>query len=70
MNVLLEHESKTIEAGSERVVAMSIKALALGTVAERLSQQPLGSVWRFQGFLANARQGKSVVLHIQDFVQD
>jgi primosomal replication protein N len=47
-----------------------VKAVAFGTLAERLAKQVIGSVWRFNGFLANARQGKSVVFHIQDFLQD
>jgi primosomal replication protein N len=70
LNVQLEHESQVTEAGTQRTVNVVVKAVALGTVAERLARQALGSVWRFQGFLANARQGKSVVFHIQEFVQD
>jgi primosomal replication protein N len=39
-------------------------------LAERLAKQAVGSVWTFQGFLATPRQGKSVVLHVQEFQQD
>ena len=39
-------------------------------VAERLARQALGSLWRFQGFLATPGNGKHPVLHIQDFQQD
>jgi primosomal replication protein N len=46
-----------------------LKAMAFGALAERLVKQSIGSRWKFQGFLANARQGKSVVLHIQEFSQ-
>jgi primosomal replication protein N len=49
---------------------MVIKAVAFGSQAERLAAQAIGSEWRFKGFLANARQGKTVVFHIQDFLQD
>jgi len=66
----LEHESSLQEDGQTRQVKASVKALAIGAVAERLHRQPLGSVWRFSGFLATPRNGKSVVFHIQEFQQD
>jgi primosomal replication protein N len=65
----LEHESQLQEAGGVRTVKMVIKAVAYGAHAERLAKQAVGSNWTFKGFLANARQGKSVVFHIQDFLQ-
>jgi primosomal replication protein N len=46
-----------------------LKAMAFGALAERLVKQSIGSRWEFKGFLANARHGKSVVLHIQEFSQ-
>ena len=70
LNLRLEHESEVLEAGGKRVVKVVVKAVAFGTLAERLAKQALGSVWRFNGFLANARQGKTVVFHIQEFQQD
>jgi primosomal replication protein N len=70
LNLRLEHESETQEAGQPRQIKVAVKAVAFGTLAERLVQQPLGSVWRFGGFLGNARHGKSIVLHIQEFSQD
>jgi len=70
LNLRLEHESEVIEAGGQRTVKVAMKAVAFGTLAERLAKQAIGSVWSFSGFLANARQGKSVVFHIQDFLQD
>ena len=69
LNCRLEHESQVQEAGGIRTVKMTIKAVAFGSDAERLAQQAIGSNWNFKGFLANARQGKSVVFHIQDFLQ-
>lgn len=53
-----------------RKVQLKLRALAIGSMAERLAKQSVGSVWTFQGFLATPRQGKSVVLHIQQFQQD
>ncbi|MCF8211396.1 MAG: primosomal replication protein N [Rhodoferax sp.] len=70
LNLQLDHASELSEAGSVRQVKVSVKAVALGTLAERLAKQEIGSVWRFTGFVANARHGKSVVFHILDFLQD
>ena len=69
LNCRLEHESQIQEAGGIRTVKMAIKAVAFGSLAERLAKQAIGSECDFKGFLANARQGKSVVFHIQDFLQ-
>ena len=70
IDLLLEHESEQAEAGSTRQVAMAMKAVAFGAVAEALAAQKMGSQWRFDGFLAAARGGKHPVLHIQSFVPD
>ena len=70
IDVLLEHESEQTEAGSNRKVAMAMKAVAFGATAEALAAQQMGSQWRFSGFLAAARGGKHPVLHIQSFVPD
>jgi primosomal replication protein N len=67
IDLTLEHESEQQEAGSKRQVALAVKAVAFGTVAESLRAQVLGSAWRFSGFLAAARGGKHPVLHIQSF---
>ena len=66
----LECESQVEEAGQTRQVKVDVKAVALGAVAERIGKQPIGSVWKFTGFLATPRNGKHVVLHIQEFQQD
>ena len=70
LDVILEHASEVLEAGQNRKVQLKIRALAIGSIAERLVKQAVGSVWTFKGFLATPRQGKSVVLHIQEFQQD
>jgi primosomal replication protein N len=69
LNLVLEHESEVLETGAKRQVKAVLKAMAFGALAERLVKQSIGSRWKFQGFLANARHGKSVVLHIQEFSQ-
>ena len=70
VDLRLEHESTMSEAGQPRQVKAALKAVAFGAVAERLARQALGSLWRFQGFLATPGNGKHPVLHIQDFQQD
>jgi primosomal replication protein N len=70
LDLILEHASEVQEAGQNRKVQLKIRALAIGSLAERLVKQAVGSVWTFNGFLATPRQGKSVVLHIQEFQQD
>jgi primosomal replication protein N len=69
LNITLEHSSEVVQVGVKRAVGLEIKALAFGVVAEQLAKQALGSHWKFNGFLANARQGKNVVFHIQEFLQ-
>jgi len=67
LDVRLEHVSRVEEAGQQREVKANLKSVALGTVAERMAQQALGSEWQFTGFLASPRNSKNVVLHIQNF---
>jgi primosomal replication protein N len=70
LNLKLEHESDVQEASQIRQVKAALKAVAFGSVAERLVKQAIGSVWRFTGFLATPKNGKNVVFHIQEFSQD
>jgi primosomal replication protein N len=69
LDLRLEHESEVHEAGASRQVKVALKAVAFGADAEALARQAVGSLWRFTGFLANPRNGKHPVLHIQQFVQ-
>ncbi len=70
LDLILEHASEVQEAGQARKVQLKLRALAFGSLAETLVKQAVGSVWTFKGFLATPRQGKSVVLHRQEFQQD
>ena len=67
LNFRLEHESQIEEAGQQRQVKLAVKAVAFGSLAETLVKQPIGSPWRFSGFLATPRNGKHPVLHINSF---
>jgi primosomal replication protein N len=70
LNIKLDSDSEVQEAGQLRQVKVSVKSVALGSVAERLVKQAIGSQWWFKGFLATPRNGKSVVFHIQEFSED
>ena len=67
LNLKLEHSSSVVESGQAREIKAAIKALAFGSLAERLAIQAIGSIWRFSGFVASPRNGKNVVFHIQEF---
>jgi primosomal replication protein N len=67
VNLVLEHESTVTEMDTPRQVKLQLRAVAFGAQAEALSRQGLDSVCEFHGFLANARNGKGVLFHIQDF---
>jgi primosomal replication protein N len=69
LDLRLEHESLLQEAGQDRQVKASVKAVAFGAQAERLARQAIGSNWRFHGFVATPRNGKTLVFHIQEFSQ-
>lgn len=70
LNLVLEHESTVTEMDTARLVKLQLKAVAFGSLAESLSRQGLDSVCSFNGFLANARNGKGTVFHIQDFSKE
>jgi primosomal replication protein N len=61
----LEHQSDQSDGGFARRVALRIKAKALGVWAETFAHQPIGAVWRFQGFMASPGNTRQVVLHVQ-----
>jgi len=71
LDMELVHESSVSEAGQARQISMVVRAIALGSLAESLSRQSVGSLWRFTGFLAAARSkpqpSKVLVFHIQSF---
>ena len=66
LNLKLEHASSVTEAGQARRITAMAKAVALGSMAERLAKQAIGSIWTFSGFLATPRNGKHIVFHIQE----
>jgi primosomal replication protein N len=70
IDVELSHQSQVSEAGQLRTVNMSLVAIALGPMSERISRLALGAQAEFIGFLAPKslkQNGKQTVFHIQDF---
>lgn len=67
LNLVLEHESRQIEAGTPRQVNLQMRAVVFGDMANTLSREPLMQAMEFHGFLAHARASKGVVFHIQSF---
>ena len=67
LDMRLEHGSDVQEVGQTRQAKASLKAVALGSVAERLVQQALGQEFRFTGFISSPRNSKQIIFHIQDF---
>ena len=57
IDLRLEPESTVTEAAQPRQIKAALKAVAFGAVAERLARQALGSLGRFQGFLATPGNG-------------
>ena len=70
LDLRLTHESEQAEAGQPRQVRLTLKAVAIGLMAERLNDHAVGLRARFTGFLASPRQSRQVVFHIQDFQPD
>jgi primosomal replication protein N len=71
LDLELSHESEVEEAGQKRQVKLVVKAVALGSLAEALVKQHVGSRWCFSGFLAASRNkpqpSRQLVFHIQAF---
>ena len=64
LDMSLKHESMVSEDGQPRKVSMELRAVALGQVTRSLSSMVLGTEALFAGFLAAARNGRGLLLHI------
>lgn len=68
LDIVLRHEGQQAEAGGVRKVNLELRAVAFGNLAETLRRWTLGQAGDFAGFLASARNGKGVVLHVTQAV--
>jgi primosomal replication protein N len=64
LNLGLKHESTLSEDGQPRKVSMEMRAVAIGGITQPLGTMALGSEALFGGFLASARNGRGLLLHI------
>jgi len=64
LDLTLEHHGQAIEAGAPRRIELRIRALALGDLARKLQSWPASEPALWTGFLAPARNGKGVVMHV------
>jgi len=71
LDLELLHISEVSEAGQARHINMVVKAIALGSLAESLVRQAVGSAWQFKGFMAAFKSkplpSKQLVFHIQSY---
>ena len=64
LNLGLKHESTLSEDGQPRKVSMELRAVAIGGITQPLGSMALGAGGLFGGFLASARNGRGLMLHI------
>ncbi|MBH9553385.1 primosomal replication protein N [Inhella gelatinilytica] len=64
LDLVLEHLGQTAEAGLLRKIELRVRAVALGPLARELQTVPADTQHLWSGFLAPARNGKGVVMHI------
>ncbi|MFO1273665.1 MAG: primosomal replication protein N [Rubrivivax sp.] len=68
LDLSLKHESEVSEGGQPRKVSLEMKALAIGAITQPLAALALGSQGTFVGFLAAARNGRGLKLHITEVI--
>ena len=66
LDLSLAHASEVSEDGHPRKVAATVRAVGIGAVTQALAGLALGSQAVFAGFLANARNGRGLVLHVTE----
>ncbi|MGH6646680.1 primosomal replication protein N [Aquabacterium sp.] len=66
LDLVLKHESDVVEAQQPRKVALDIKAVAMGSIAEQLVRFEIGVPFGLAGFLGAPRNGRGVLLHITE----
>jgi primosomal replication protein N len=60
----LKHESELLEAGQLRKISMDIRAVAFGSIVQRLVCVEASQCSLYTGFLTNQRNGRGIVFHV------
>lgn len=67
ITAVLQHQSKQIEAETERIIEFEIPVIAIGKITVPFEKLEIGQVQRFIGFLTKRSQkSKSLVFHLTD----
>ncbi|MCH2240654.1 MAG: primosomal replication protein N [Aquabacterium sp.] len=66
-DLTLRHESQLTEDGTARKVTVELRAIGIGSIAERLARLAVGEAAGFAGFLSAQRNGRGVLFHITEF---
>ncbi|MEY4754119.1 MAG: hypothetical protein RJA44_1794 [Pseudomonadota bacterium] len=64
VDVRLAHESTLLHDGAPRRISLEIHATAIGELARSLERMAVGKTAEFSGFLARQRNGRGLMLHI------
>ena len=69
IELVIQHQSEQVEAGVSRKIECEVRAVALGSVAEKLSRVGAETELTAAGFLAakSLKHRQYLVLHIEEF---
>jgi primosomal replication protein N len=67
LDVVLQHESQIQDAGNNRTVMATLRARAVGDLAQDLIKMELHRLAQFEGFLSTPKHSKVVVFHLTHF---
>ena len=68
LSLTLEHKSSQIEANVPRLVELTMEAVAIGELAQRMDRLQAGDAITVRGFLAKrSRRSRRAVLHVNEF---
>jgi len=68
ISVTLHHQSRQMEAGTERNVDVTVPAIALGDIAGKIQGMLSNQLYRFEGFIAaRSLKSQNLLFHITRF---
>ncbi len=66
LDLVLKHESQTVQDGQPRKVSVEIRARVIGALTQAVATLELGSEHGFAGFLGSQRNGRGVIFHVTE----